>query len=573
MIMFPWSRRPGLAGLIVFVLVANGCQLSPRVLPEAGPANATAAQLKLADQAIRLARHNKDPRESAGQSLFAAEIAWDLDWKTSGPLIHHDSRKAARVYDAAVLELMAHAKDPDWLLATGTTGFLVPGPRGMYRLTFDPAGFPTLRDYKEFKPSTDFRGNAGFDHRIIRDGIGVPVVAINRGSYLPGIMVPGKEDEFKRREGYTSPRTVVLTFGKPAAAGQPRDVRVSIVDPRKIAIEQVGKRALPVAADFTAPLIAAYPGFGSHFAALIDAIYPDALLPKSDIYALEVYDPERIPVLLVHGLFSTPDMWKNVINELNAAPGIGANYQFYTFTYPTGLAPSFTARILRDKLSKANPVRPLDRDYVLIGHSMGGILSRLQMVDSGRVLWNENFGDKADEAYRHSSPADPLRRELCFSADRRAKRAIFICVPHQGSPWADTSIVQWLGKLVRTPFELTEMLATSPLRVIGVLPDRLPTSAQGLSPESPVLKGLAKLPVAAPVHSIIGNRGKNGPLPGSSDGIVPYSSSHLDWAASEKIIPTGHGGYDDPEAVAEIKRILDSHLRSGSKGPAKSRAR
>jgi pimeloyl-ACP methyl ester carboxylesterase len=431
----------------------------------------------------------------------------------------------------------------------------------MYRLTMDPAVFATLRDYTEFKPASAYRGKGGFDHRITREGIGVPMVAINRGNFLPGIMVPGKEDDFKRREGYTSPRTLILIFGKPAAPGQPRDVRVTIVDPRKVPIETVGKRVLPVAADFTAPLIAAYPGFGSRFTALVDAIYPDSLLPKSDIYALEVYDPGRIPVLLVHGLFSTPDMWKNLINELNATPGIGGRYQFYTFTYPTGLAPSYTARILREKLARATARRPLDNGYVLIGHSMGGLLSRMQITDSGRVLWDTSFGAKAEAAYRSSSPADPMRKDLCFSADPHARRAIFICVPHRGSPMADKSLVQWLGRLAKAPLDITETLATSPLRVLGVLPDRLPGSAQGLSPKSPVLLGLDRLPMKAPVHSIIGDRGKPGLLAASSDGIVPYWSSHLDAAASEKIIPTGHGGFDHPLAIGEIGRILGEHAR------------
>lgn len=59
------------------------------------------------------------------------------------------------------------------------------------------------------------------------------------------------------------------------------------------------------------------------------------------------------------------------------------------------------------------------------------------------------------------------------------------------------------------------------------------------------------------VHSIIGDRGRGGPLAKSSDGVVPYTSSHLDAAVSELVVPTGHGAYEHPRAVTEILRILN----------------
>jgi hypothetical protein len=83
----------------------------------------------------------------------------------------------------------------------------------------------------------------------------------------------------------------------------------------------------------------------------------------------------------------------------------------------------------------------------------------------------------------------------------------------------------------------------------------VPTSIQGLSPNSPLLHALDRLPIQAVHHSIIGDRGR-GDTPNSSDGVVPYSSSHLVSAQSEKIVPTGHDAMDNPQAVEEIRRIL-----------------
>ena len=72
------------------------------------------------------------------------------------------------------------------------------------------------------------------------------------------------------------------------------------------------------------------------------------------------------------------------------------------------------------------------------------------------------------------------------------------------------------------------------------------------------------LPLARgiPCHSIIGDRGR-GDTPNSSDGVVPYWSSHLAGAASEKIVPSGHGANQTPQAIAEVIRILKQHLGGG----------
>ena len=67
------------------------------------------------------------------------------------------------------------------------------------------------------------------------------------------------------------------------------------------------------------------------------------------------------------------------------------------------------------------------------------------------------------------------------------------------------------------------------------------------------------LPIRAPFHTLIGDRGKrNSPL--SSDGVVPYRSSHLEGAESELIVPGPHGAYEVKETIAELVRILHQHV-------------
>jgi pimeloyl-ACP methyl ester carboxylesterase len=558
-------RRFSSVPVFLAALALLSCQQVPKKLPEAGPDAVVNKQLNLARQALRQSGRFSERGERLGHALLAAELAWDLDWKYSGQELTHASKKAESIYNAAILELLSHARDPNQVLRSRQFEYMIQGPRGAYRLRIDPRTFEALEQYPEVKPASEFRGNGGFTRRHTREGFGLPLVGINRDDAFRFLLLQGAVDQFKRREGYTAPRTALLIFDKPPAPGQPRDVRIALVDPRKVKEEKVGKRTLPVAADFTAPLMAAYPAFGSQLAAIWAAIFPDALLASSAIYAIEVYDPERIPVLLVHGLFSTPDMWKNVINDLGAMPGVGDRFQFYTFTYPTGLSPILTADLLRDRLERAREARPLPHGYVLVGHSMGGILSRLQIVDSGHHFWVEAFGERAERVYRQMPENDPIRRAFFFDADPLAKRAIFICTPHRGSPMAERTLVRWFGRLARTPLKFSESLATSPLRALNLLPDRLPSSAEGLSPSSPVLRTMVTRPMNAPVHSIIGNRGRPGPLEESSDGIVPYLSAHVPEAKSEKIVPGNHGAFDLEESINEVARILREHDEAAGK--------
>lgn len=57
-------------------------------------------------------------------------------------------------------------------------------------------------------------------------------------------------------------------------------------------------------------------------------------------------------------------------------------------------------------------------------------------------------------------------------------------------------------------------------------------------------------------YSIIANRGKDGPVEESSDGIVEYWSSHVPCTASGKIVPSKHAAVGHPETFAEITRIF-----------------
>jgi hypothetical protein len=186
----------------------------------------------------------------------------------------------------------------------------------------------------------------------------------------------------------------------------------------------------------------------------------------------------------------------------------------------------------------------------------------MQVTNSGQTLWNESFDSRAQELYSQIPNDLWVKRSLIFQADPAISRVIFVATPHRG-----TSLVAgWIGAitiwLIRLPSNLLDEIPEAMARALNPQSQRaevprtlLPTSIQELSPNSPLLRALDQLPIRAPHHSIIGDRGR-GDSPNSSDGIVPYSSTHFASAESEKIVPTGHQPLVDPRAVEEIRRIL-----------------
>jgi hypothetical protein len=189
---------------------------------------------------------------------------------------------------------------------------------------------------------------------------------------------------------------------------------------------------------------------------------------------------------------------------------------------------------------------------------MGGLLSRMQVISPGRTLWDTMLGDDADKVYK-TMPSDHIvKRSLLFQSNPQIGRAVFICVPHRGSGLADMSFAGTFSRLVRLPGRFISVLSDLPEAFIK---NRPLNSIAGLSPSNPLFGALEKMPIEVPHHSIIGDRGR-GDTPNSSDGVVPYSSSHLASAESELIVPGPHGSYDLPETIDELERILQLHLKA-----------
>jgi hypothetical protein len=223
---------------------------------------------------------------------------------------------------------------------------------------------------------------------------------------------------------------------------------------------------------------------------------------------------------------------------------------------------------LRESLAEVYRLYPRTKDMVLVSHSLGGLLSRMQTTTTGRAAWDATFGADADRLHAKIPPDSIVKRALIFKANPRIKRVVFICVPHRGSPLADNAIGAIGLSLIHLPLQVVDNIQAQIGHTLAVAGGRkgfiFPPSVHGLSPNSPLLRALDTCPIRVPHHTIAGDRGR-GDSPNSSDGVVPYGSSHLASAQSELIVPGPHGSYALPQTVEELRRILRLHLKTANR--------
>jgi pimeloyl-ACP methyl ester carboxylesterase len=290
---------------------------------------------------------------------------------------------------------------------------------------------------------------------------------------------------------------------------------------------------------------------GARFGAgLVNLVRPGHFSGRPRVVFLELFDPDKRPLVLVHGLLSTPRMWAPLVKALLADAQIRNQYQLWFFYYPTGQPVPLSALQLREALDDAVRTHQPRKPMVLVGHSMGGILSRAQV---SRLTVEEAATLVPDVA--NLPETSLVHRALVFEPRADVERVVFMFTPHRGSRLASGGLGAWGIRLIRLPDTLIREIADVFDQITEAAGGELPTSIHGLSPDSAFLKALDGSKATVPTHSIIGNRGR-GPLATSSDGVVPYRSAHLPSAESEVVVPTGHGGFAHPLAVAELRRIL-----------------
>jgi len=300
---------------------------------------------------------------------------------------------------------------------------------------------------------------------------------------------------------------------------------------------------------------------------------PRAERTQDGLFLMAPYRPGRIPVVLVHGTASSPARWAELVNELQIDPRIGGRYQFWLFMYNTGNPIAYSAALLRESLLRA--VEQLDprgedlalRRMVVIGHSQGGLLTKLTAVNSGNQFWEKISEAPLEDLQLKPETRDLLRRSLFVTAVPYVRRVIFVATPHRGSPLAAFGLVGWLTRFIQLPVAISsaavDLLAQNKDRLVLRTFGRMPRSVDNMSPSNLFVKTLADMPIAdgVVVNSIIAVKG-DGPAADGSDGVVPYWSAHVDGAESEMVVRSSHSVQGNPHAIEEIRRILLEHAAS-----------
>lgn len=412
------------------------------------------------------------------------------------------------------------------------------------------------------------------EERVTVRGLGVPIV---------GVIPAGKVEKSDRVVGFRDRGTVsTLTAVLRFPDSRTKKPQLHLVERLRTEAIPVGKHNYVLAADFSAPIEVYWSLTKVKDDRLLGMLQPQKLRDTMGLTCMERYNPNRIPVILTHGLMSSASTFNNLVNRLMAYPEIRNNYQFWYFNYPTGVAWTLTAdeyrKALKEAREKLDPKKK-NRNWekmVVVGHSMGGLITRYsQCVEPWKML------EKAEGTFRRNKMKQYIRPEYVdkplpaglepFRSDYffrpvGAGMVVYLATPHRGAPMATYGIVNWLIRLVKLPQQLigeVYNIATLQQDSLIMQPERMTewfTSTRQLSPDSYSITGLQNLSVRpVPTHSIIGDRGR-GDTPKSSDGVVPYWSSHIGWG-TETIVPSDHSVQDVPETADRLSVILLDYLK------------
>jgi pimeloyl-ACP methyl ester carboxylesterase len=294
----------------------------------------------------------------------------------------------------------------------------------------------------------------------------------------------------------------------------------------------------------------------------------------TDVYLTRPYQPGKVPIVFVHGTFSSPVWWAEMLNTLSTDPELQKRCQFWWFVYNSGNPTSYSAVRLREALSaKIKSLDPNGKDpalqqMVVIGHSQGGLLTKLTATDTGdKLLQAVLKTNRLEDLDLTSKQQALLRRYMCFEPLPFVKRVIFISTPHRGSYLAGNFTRRLARKLVTLP----SRVVNSSKELTGVtekldIPKELqgiPTSLDSMSPRNPIQLALADIPLGPGVkgHSIIAVQG-DGDFHQGKDGLVSYESAHVDYIESEFIVRGFHSCQGLPPTIEEVRRILHEHLSS-----------
>jgi triacylglycerol esterase/lipase EstA (alpha/beta hydrolase family) len=465
-------------------------------------------------------------------------------------------RLLADLYNRSLARYLAIRQERDGHPATWTSAKTLGGGTRPFEFLTGP-GSLGAEDFDLLVPAEErlFSGRLAKHNRYREFGVGCSLIAIENA--------PEQPEPYKLPGIRSRPATATIN-------GRNQDaILLRVLDPFVTTTVPTEKGDLPISADFTAPLAHLAAVYRPSLGERIGFFEPEKIEARAGLYFFEAYDPKKIPLVCVHGLWSGPATWMELVNEIWGDPDLRSRYQVWNYFYPTGRSIPINAAHLRQTMVRVrDDIDPEGDDVamqnmVVVGHSMGGILSKTLVSSTGDRLEQELMTVPLADIVASEEDREWLRGMLHFEPLPFIKRVVFISTPHRGATLADSLVGRLGAFLIEQPKEYDERLRTiladnpgaSRYELRGVQ-----SSIENLSAENPMLQALCELPIrdGLPFHSIVGNIGGDDP-PDCTDGIVEYRSSKLEGAVSEVVVAADHNAHQHPHALLEIRRILLEH--------------
>ncbi len=426
-------------------------------------------------------------------------------------------------------------------------------------------------DHFEFVSDYEVHGLRNHYHNF---GLGVPLIAVHKRH----------DGEESHEEFYPAdlsfPVTAFMRVKIDPNTNQATGHAVlELYDPLNQPRIQVAGAHVPLETDLSTPLAhtLAQPALDDNTLSTIGLLNTEKAKELRGLYMLEPYRPEKIPVVMVHGLWSSPVTWMEMFNDLRSDPLVRQNFQFWFYLYPTGQPFWFSAAEMREDLAHMRHVvdpqgrAPALDQMILVGHSMGGLVSKLQTVDSGNDFWNTLSERPFTEVEADEELRAGLARTFFFDPNPSIRRVVTLGTPHRGSDFANDT-TRWLGrKIIKIPSMLMQgrhqLIARNPDFFRPDAPLNITTSIDALVPDSPLLPVLLTAQTGNWVryHNVAGDAPKRGIAEWFSnergDGVVTLASAKLENATSQIVVEADHSQvHRHPQSILEVRRILMQHL-------------
>ncbi|HRI88750.1 MAG TPA: hypothetical protein PK869_10805 [Candidatus Hydrogenedentes bacterium] len=510
----------------------------------------------------------KQPKDAIGYFISSARFAYaflfdenlgerpnvyDPRFRLGCELYNHSLARALRLF-----EVSPPAQESDDVVRIDTWD-------GALRMRVEIHGFPEHASrFAALLLATDYQVS-GIRNQYRTYGLGIPLIAVAERDLEDPNQPP--------RASY--PATGILRFNRLACVDydQTLEASLDLYDPLHVERAQIDGIETPIESDMTTPLAYVLSDPALQKDAFVGLLRAERVANQTGLYMIEPYDPDRIPVVFVHGLVSSPLTWAEMLNDLRGDPVLREKYQFWFYQYPTGLPFVYSAgqfrKALTDARKRYNPAgdNPNFNQMVLVGHSMGGLLSKMMVQESGEALWKTMSNKSLDDINEGEVNKELLRNTFFYEPQPFVKRVVFMATPHAGSELSDLRIANLIARMIAVPqfivsttFDVLTLDLDTPA---DKLKKRDLTSVKNLSPNNRFIRVTHEQPISTEVtyHSVIGNI-RDGDLEDGSDGIVAYTSAHIEGAASEKVVPANHSCHYHPLAILEVRRILLEHIGS-----------